>query len=73
MSALTKQNTKYSTLLYRKQDFWTRLHCHQCQEEFWHLTTFYCKDCRKCRHGKLNFTKKGCELCSSEARKEAAE
>ncbi|AAA66613.1 unknown protein, partial [Aleutian mink disease parvovirus] len=58
------------TLLYR--DYWTKLECHNCHEEYWQLTTYYCKECRKCEHGKLRHTKKECEQCACKAAQETS-
>nr|QIC34618.1 non-structural protein 2 [Aleutian mink disease parvovirus] len=54
------------------RDYWTKVECHNCHEEFWHLTTYYCKECRKCEHGKLRHTKKGCEQCACKAAQETS-
>ncbi|QOI91151.1 nonstructural protein 2 [Labrador amdoparvovirus 1] len=68
----TKATPPLRTTSQDLRDFWTKLECHNCHTEYWQLTTYYCKDCRKCEHNKLRYTKKGCEQCASEATQETS-
>nr|UNP34433.1 NS2 [Amdoparvovirus carnivoran4] len=63
----TKATPPLRTTSPELRDYWTKLECHNCQQDYWQLTTYYCRDCRKCEHNRLRYTKKGCEQCASKA------
>ncbi|AEP95279.1 NS2 [Gray fox amdovirus] len=55
-----------------RRDYWSKLSCDECGEEYWFLTTFYCRKCRWCKHNKVRHTKKGCGQCTAESSKETS-
>nr|QZE11916.1 MAG: NS2 [red panda amdoparvovirus] len=68
----TKATPPLRTTSPELRDYWTKLQCCNCQEDYWVLTTNYCRNCRTCKHNKLKYTKKKCEQCACEERQETS-
>nr|AQS80308.1 putative non-structural protein 2 [Skunk amdoparvovirus] len=68
----TKATPPLRTTSPELRDYWTKLECYNCHESYWQLTTYYCRDCRKCEHNQLRYTRKGCEQCASKAAQETS-
>nr|QZE11896.1 MAG: NS2 [red panda amdoparvovirus] len=68
----TKATPPLRTTSPELRDYWTKYECLECQEDYWVLTTHYCRNCRTCKHNKLKYTKKSCEQCTSEKGQETS-